>query len=132
MLQSAGGGSHRPAETPEDKAEAAVGIETDGHFSGRVQLTLQLHRPTEGSNGIMGHLERGREDEGGTTRRKEGGVHFQLNSLSIRMSHCFSSYVYIYIYRYKLGEDAVFTVMFDGEVKCFYSLPAADPCGLKM
>lgn len=57
----------RPAETPEDKAEAAVGIQTDGHFSGRVQLTLQLYRPTEGSNGIMGHLERGRKGERDTT-----------------------------------------------------------------
>lgn len=59
---------HGPAETPEDEAEAAVGIQTDGHFSGRVQLTLQLHRPAEGPNCIMGHLEGGRERQKDTTR----------------------------------------------------------------
>ena len=60
--------THRPAETPEDEAEAAVGIQTDGHFSGRVQLTLQLHRPAEGPNCIMGHLEGGLEGQKDTTR----------------------------------------------------------------
>lgn len=59
---------HGPAETPEDEAEAAVWIQTDGHFSGRVQLTLQLHRPAEGPNCIMGHLEGGRERQKDTTR----------------------------------------------------------------
>lgn len=48
---------HRPAETPEDEAEATVRVQADGHLSGRVQLTLQLHRAAEGSNCIMGHLE---------------------------------------------------------------------------
>lgn len=59
---------HRPAETPEDEAEAAVRIQADGDFSGRVQLTLQLHRPTEGSHCIMGHLEaEGDETESANT-----------------------------------------------------------------
>lgn len=48
---------HGPAEAPQNKAEAAVRVQTDGNLSGRVQLTLQLHRPTEDSHGIMGHLE---------------------------------------------------------------------------
>lgn len=58
-----------PAEAPEDKAEAAVWIQTDGHLSGRVQLTLQLHWATEGSNCIMGHLKSGQDGEADNTER---------------------------------------------------------------
>lgn len=54
---------HAPAEAPQNKAKAAVRVQTDGDLSGWVQLTLQLHGPTEGSHGIMGHLERGSEKQ---------------------------------------------------------------------
>ena len=54
------------AQAPEDEAQAAVGIQTDGHLPGGVELTLQLHRATEGSHGIMGHLEA--DGQGGGVR----------------------------------------------------------------
>lgn len=60
-----------PAETPEDEAQTTVRIQTDGHLSGRIQLTLQLHRATEGPNCIMGHLER-RRQAGDHQRTKTG------------------------------------------------------------
>lgn len=47
----------RPAQTPQHEAEATVGIQTDGDFSGGVQLTLQLHRAAEGSHRVVGHLQ---------------------------------------------------------------------------
>lgn len=60
-----------PAEAPEHKAEAAVWIQTDGHLPGWVQLTLQLHRATEGSNCIMGHLKSGQDGEADNTETKK-------------------------------------------------------------
>lgn len=45
-----------PAETPEGKAQATVGVQADGDLSRRVQLTLQLNRATQGTGGSMGHL----------------------------------------------------------------------------
>lgn len=69
-----------PAETPEDEAEAAVRVQTDGHLSGGVQLTLQLHRAAEGPHCIMGHLEASRQGGGVKTeaqprdRGREAGL----------------------------------------------------------
>lgn len=75
---------HQPAETPEDEAEAAVGIQTDGNFSGRVQLTLQLHWPTEGCNCIMGHLEQRGDERGG---RETHETHKKTNKEQDRKVH---------------------------------------------
>ena len=43
-------------ETPQDKAEAVVRVETECDVTGRIQLTLQLHRATQGRRRCVGHL----------------------------------------------------------------------------
>lgn len=45
-----------PAEAPEDEAQAAVGVQADGHLPGRVQLALQLDGAAEGTGGCVRHL----------------------------------------------------------------------------
>lgn len=52
-----------PAEAPEDKPEATVGIQTDGHLTRGIQLTLQLDRATKGTGGGVGHLRVNEESE---------------------------------------------------------------------
>ena len=44
------------AQTPESEAESAVGIETQGNMSRRVELALKFHGPAEGSGGGMRHF----------------------------------------------------------------------------
>lgn len=45
-----------PAEAPEDEAQAAVGVQADGHLPRRVQLALQLDGAAEGTGGCVRHL----------------------------------------------------------------------------
>ena len=46
-----------PGETPQDKAQAAVGVQADCYLARGVELTLELDGATQGTGGSMGHLE---------------------------------------------------------------------------
>lgn len=48
---------HSPAQTPQGKAEATVGVEADGDLPGGVQLTLQLDGAAQGTGGCVRHLK---------------------------------------------------------------------------
>lgn len=48
---------HSPAEAPQDKPKPTVRVQADGHFSRRVELTLQLNGPAEGTGGGVTHLQ---------------------------------------------------------------------------
>lgn len=49
-------GGLSPAEAPEDKSEATVWIQADGHLTRGIQLTLELYRAAKGTGGCVGHL----------------------------------------------------------------------------
>ena len=52
-----------PAQAPESKAQAAVGVQADGYLPGWVQLTLQFNGATQGTGGSMRHLKERRDNK---------------------------------------------------------------------
>ena len=46
-----------PAQAPEGKAQATVGVQAEGNLSGGVELTLEFYGAAQGAGGSMRHLE---------------------------------------------------------------------------
>ena len=55
-----------PGETPQDKAQATVGVQADCNLARRVELTLELDGATESADGGVGHLRKHTEGIAGS------------------------------------------------------------------
>ena len=55
-----------PGETPQDKAQAAVGVQADCYLARGVELTLELDGATESADGRVGHLRKRTESIAGS------------------------------------------------------------------
>lgn len=76
-----------PGEAPLYEAQAAVGVQTDRHLTGGVQLTLQLDRTAEGTGGSVRHLH-SREDKNNHIRITNVVLSFYLARVGVLADHC--------------------------------------------